>query len=142
MPFGLYTQIDTYYDLCMYVPHGLQLVVDLSQLQNNHPIRLSKTSFPYGECSVHLRVFILIERVVSFLGSPSLTFPLTNACRLITNEDKFVIMVPAVLLDIHAWLQLSRCACRARATAADQPEALFLQHIKRLLDKAVLKEEA
>lgn len=50
-------------------------------------------------------------------------------------------MVPAVLLGVHAWLQLGRAARRATARARRQLEPVLLQHIEGLLDERVLQEE-
>lgn len=61
---------------------------------------------------------------------------------LISDKDKFVVMVPAVLLQVHARLELCRrtSGCPGATTSA-QPEPLLLQHIERLLYEGVLQEE-
>ena len=62
---------------------------------------------------------------------------------LVAREDELVVVVPAVLLEVDAGLELGDVAPgRAGAAAREQLEALLLQHVERLLDRAVLEEEA
>ena len=63
--------------------------------------------------------------------------------KLIADENELVVVIPAVLLRVDSWLQLlSRGPSGSPgAAAACQLEALFLEHIERLLDEGVLEEE-
>lgn len=64
--------------------------------------------------------------------------------KLIADEYELVVVVPAVLLGVDSGLQLlSRGSSSSpRAAASCQLEALFLEHIERLLNEGVLEEES
>lgn len=71
-----------------------------------------------------------------------------NSCwcfvlKLISNEYKLVVVVPAVLLRVDSGLELLSCGSSGSpgAAAACQLEALFLEHIERLLDEGMFEEE-
>ena len=62
--------------------------------------------------------------------------------QLITNKDKFIVVIPAVLLWVHSRFNVGTSWWCTRRARSDAIKARLLQHVEGLLKKAVLQEEA
>lgn len=67
---------------------------------------------------------------------------MVSSASLVPDEDELVVVVPAVLLRVHARLGLRRRSGGARSTAAGHAVSVIVQIVEGLLNKAVLQEEA
>lgn len=61
---------------------------------------------------------------------------------LLSHENKLIVMIPTILLDVHAGLQLGGASRRSGSASPGQLETLLNQHIERLLQEEMLQEEA
>lgn len=131
------------------------LVRIFAQTQTEHKsCNLNLISLPSdtAACAAADRPRYLMYHIIStdyrltpcFLVSPNLpaATKIQTTTTLVANEDKLVVVVPAVLLRIDSGLQILRDGPGRSGTAApDASEPIVLQHIEGLLDEHVLQEE-
>lgn len=61
---------------------------------------------------------------------------------LISNKNKFIVVIPPAFFCIDTWFWIAKCSGCARPTATGQPEALLAKHIECLFDETVLEKKS
>ena len=62
--------------------------------------------------------------------------------QLITDKDKFIVVIPAILFRVHSGFNVGASWWRTRRAWGDTIKSRLLQHVEGLLKKAVFQKEA